>query len=790
MADNPDQDQDQGITAYHGSPHEFDQFDISKIGTGEGAQAYGHGLYFAEAEPVAREYRNMLAPPSNPTIDGKPIDRALLRDVALDAGIESPGGAINNLQSRLRSSDDVANYSEKLSSIDLEDLRKTFPSVAKEVETEKKIFEELVKRGLNIERPAKGHMYEVRINAHPDHFLDWDKPLSEQSEYVQNALREHTPLQRARPYSPNTKGEDIYYRNTQGIRGKDIASQELHRLGIKGIKYLDQGSRGAGEGSRNYVVFDDKLVNVRRKYEDGGRVGYDNGGEASHIPYDDPRYAKNLAKFLAGNHPDVPHVVFHGTDRDILAFDPEKTKSEGGAFFFARDSWIRPNEHGARSAGTYASKRGGTIFPVHLSMKNPHIVGFTKPLPAKDAPESEWDNYFAEHKKFDDQFNDDRFKERYYNRAIQYAKDNGHDGVIFKDITDDRIHHDIFSHPSDIFAVFHPAQIKSAIGNQGTFDPANIDITKAGGGEVESPDIPQIDNAISVFPKPQRMFPNDAPVPGGQYLNAATKEDMTGHKAAMASIGVQPGGKPYFRASPDSVDETGTPGRGSAMAKTNLFKQKAGWRWAQAPEGHEATDTIVSVEHRGQHHYTLNAHFPKGVDFARYENSPTEPRLRPTTKGNVILGPKVGSILVRGKEHPVYEHVIVKNKGGEVESYPLRSHHDWEEAHDYEKTGGKLGYESPSEYLKEVKPLNMDHDDKKLIHHFKKQMKKGEKLDPVAIYPDGHPNGRHRAHAAEDLGIKKIPVVKWPKKKKGGGPVVDQALMVISRRRAPPGTPG
>jgi len=258
----------------------------------------------------------------------------------------------------------------------------------------------------------------------------------------------------------------------------------------------------------------------------------------------------------------------------------------------------------------------------------------------------------------------------------------------------------------------------------------------------------------------------------------------------MASIGVQPGGKPYFRASPDSVDETGTPGRGSAMAKTNLFKQKAGWRWAQAPEGHEATDTIVSVEHRGQHHYTLNAHFPKGVDFARYENSPTEPRLRPTTKGNVILGPKVGSILVRGKEHPVYEHVIVKNKGGEVESYPLRSHHDWEEAHDYEKTGGKLGYESPSEYLKEVKPLNMDHDDKKLIHHFKKQMKKGEKLDPVAIYPDGHPNGRHRAHAAEDLGIKKIPVVKWPEKKKGGGPVVDQALMVISRRRAPPGTPG
>jgi hypothetical protein len=43
------------ITTYHGSPHDFDEFDMSKIGTGEGAQAYGHGLYFAENENVAKE---------------------------------------------------------------------------------------------------------------------------------------------------------------------------------------------------------------------------------------------------------------------------------------------------------------------------------------------------------------------------------------------------------------------------------------------------------------------------------------------------------------------------------------------------------------------------------------------------------------------------------------------------------------------------------------------------------------------------------------------------------------
>src|SRR5258705_5449124 len=50
-----------GIKAYHGSPHDFDRFDASKIGTGEGAQSYGHGLYFAENEGIARGYRNKLS---------------------------------------------------------------------------------------------------------------------------------------------------------------------------------------------------------------------------------------------------------------------------------------------------------------------------------------------------------------------------------------------------------------------------------------------------------------------------------------------------------------------------------------------------------------------------------------------------------------------------------------------------------------------------------------------------------------------------------------------------------
>src|SRR3990167_1126141 len=59
------------VTVFHGSPHEFSAFDASKIGTGEGAQAYGHGLYFAENIGVAKGYHDALR---RARIEGKSID--------------------------------------------------------------------------------------------------------------------------------------------------------------------------------------------------------------------------------------------------------------------------------------------------------------------------------------------------------------------------------------------------------------------------------------------------------------------------------------------------------------------------------------------------------------------------------------------------------------------------------------------------------------------------------------------------------------------------------------------
>ena len=66
----------------------------------------------------------------------------------------------------------------------------------------------------------KGHMYEVNINAHPDHLLEWEKPLSEQSEYIKNILSGHPAFERA-----NFVGEPI----DRGLRNKIFAGDAVRK---------------------------------------------------------------------------------------------------------------------------------------------------------------------------------------------------------------------------------------------------------------------------------------------------------------------------------------------------------------------------------------------------------------------------------------------------------------------------------------------------------------------------------------------------------------------------------
>ena len=266
----------EGIRAFHGSPHSFDKFSLDKIGTGEGAQAYGHGLYFADNESVALSYRDALK------LNG--YSSSGETDVLKAAGLTD---------SDLRQLDPFL-----ATGGDPETIVRDFTNW-----TGKKPTPELKRAITQIsEQRPKGSMYEVNIRANPDDFLDWDKPLSEQSETAKTALVKAGLVDFEKNIGPTNggiirdlgwtkkvdklSGQELYKNltereflnatqiNTTARKAaeRDVGSA-LQSAGIPGIKYLDAGSRGAGDGSRNYVVFDEKLIDIVRKYGLASAIG-------------------------------------------------------------------------------------------------------------------------------------------------------------------------------------------------------------------------------------------------------------------------------------------------------------------------------------------------------------------------------------------------------------------------------------------------------------------------------------------------------------------------------------
>lgn len=221
-----------GKIVYHGSPHKFDKFDMSKIGTGEGAQAYGHGLYFAESPNVAREYAQTLDP--------------MLQQAK--SNVDAEGTAARVLQ--------AVDYN-KQRAIDELTRRKNMTHVQGDAEWAAKM-DAAIAHIQGAERTS--NLYKVDI---PDEsiprMLDWDKPLSQQAPEVQAALQ---------------RAAEIRKKQTGGAFGaldmdqlaKDVVPTlgegRLKEVGIPGIRYLDEGSRAAGEGTSNFVLFDDQLARI------------------------------------------------------------------------------------------------------------------------------------------------------------------------------------------------------------------------------------------------------------------------------------------------------------------------------------------------------------------------------------------------------------------------------------------------------------------------------------------------------------------------------------------------
>jgi hypothetical protein len=264
-----------GAIVYHGSPHKFDKFDSSKIGTGEGAQVYGHGLYLAEAPEVAATYRNPGGPRSGTTpitIDG--VEAARWGQSASRTKVEARAA---DAIARTRNPDYAIDYLKQDAGLD--------KSAAEAIDW-------ITANKAKLSDP--GLLYKVDL---PDEaiakMLDWDKPLSQQPEVLAYLQKNIDKLPRSVKVNvasgdkvkSSLTGGDFYNRIAgtpdplaaigprppagrmmQGAGGafgrmeydeigQAAVSEQLRRQGIPGIRYLDGGSRGAGTGTSNYVVF-------------------------------------------------------------------------------------------------------------------------------------------------------------------------------------------------------------------------------------------------------------------------------------------------------------------------------------------------------------------------------------------------------------------------------------------------------------------------------------------------------------------------------------------------------
>ena len=163
--------------------------------------------------------------------------------------------------------------------------------------------------------------------------------------------------------------------------------------------------------------------------------------------------------------------------------------------------------------------------------------------------------------------------------------------------------------------------------------------------------------------------------PGGEYVNPKTKEILTNKNVGGANIKVRPdmeikGGRPQATMSVTDLDMPTIGSKGTDI-KVNLVKptktgKKAGWNWTSRVDENMDANTLVSVTNKGKHYYTLETDFSRGANLRTYPNNKDEPRLRPTVSGNLELGNPVGTISLRGKEHPVYDKITTYNEGGAV----------------------------------------------------------------------------------------------------------------------------
>lgn len=241
------------MKAWHGSPHTFDRFSMEHIGKGEGAQAFGHGFYFAENPETARIYS---------------ADRSYVGDLWHGRGLNRDFGPESIAQDALDirgSPDEAISHLEKTLKANSRSKNPRQVEANKEVETAINL---LKNGGLT----RKGNLYSVGLNVSDDDLLDWDAPFTLESD-VGKRIAKAAELENINAtglraiagldgWGEPSRGSAVYKWLASSLGSDENASKFLNeKAGVKGLRYLDEINKGA-DRKRNYVIFDDSLINI------------------------------------------------------------------------------------------------------------------------------------------------------------------------------------------------------------------------------------------------------------------------------------------------------------------------------------------------------------------------------------------------------------------------------------------------------------------------------------------------------------------------------------------------
>lgn len=279
-----------GITAYHGSPHTFDKFDMSKIGTGEGAQAYGHGLYFAENPNVAKSYADSLGPSGAFSI----VDEVLSRNAGKTM-------TKSQVKATIAARPTIASLANDESVVGA--LQRLLPTYKENAAVTGAALRDYRLLNDAIEKTYKAKTYTVDI---PDEavakMLDWDKPLSQQPKSVQSGVRKaFADAKIPDAWQSDPDGQSIHAWLSSAMGGKNNAelqrkgAEVLRANGIPGIRYADAMSRNlqlltpAETINKEWIVKQVPNGNVvyRGKSEQEARAAFSKGGTSNFVLFDD-----------------------------------------------------------------------------------------------------------------------------------------------------------------------------------------------------------------------------------------------------------------------------------------------------------------------------------------------------------------------------------------------------------------------------------------------------------------------------------------------------------------------